>query len=237
MHIGTSGWYYAHWVGPFYPEGTRPDGFLPFYARQFKTVELNNTFYRLPSEAAVGRWDERTPGGFRFACKASRYITHVKRLRDGRDSTAAYFEAVAPLGAKLGPVLFQLPPNLPADTARLAAFLQALPPAHPYVFEFRHDSWLCPATRSVLADYRAALCLHDFSERRIPDWKTADFAYLRFHGPAAHYGGCYDREMLRRLARRIRRWRNEDRDVYCYFNNDAGGHAVRNALDLRDMVS
>ncbi len=236
IRIGTSGWHYPHWVGPFYPEGTKPADYLQFYPRYFSTVEINNTFYRLPTPETVDRWLKATPAGFRFACKASRYITHIKRLKDGRESTARFLTAVAPLAEKLGPILFQLPPRQATDLKRLAEFLESLPRGHRYAFEFRDKSWFTPATRNTLADANAALCMHDLSGLISPIWQTANFIYLRFHGPLAGYGGSYDRQALRLWARRIRRWKRAGTDVYCYFNNDAEGNAVRNALDLQEMT-
>jgi uncharacterized protein YecE (DUF72 family) len=234
--IGTSGWHYAHWVGPFYDEKVRPPGFLAFYARHFATVEINNTFYRLPSTDAVARWHDATPASFRFACKASRYITHVKRLKDGGQSTIRFFAALAALREKMGPILFQLPPNFAANIDRLSEFLQSLPSGHRYAFEFRDDSWCTEPTRALLEGANAAFCIHDLGGDPTPPWRTADFVYIRFHGTAAGYGGSYHADELRRWARRIRRWTSDGIDAYVYFNNDAEGHAVRDALTLLTLL-
>jgi uncharacterized protein YecE (DUF72 family) len=236
VYIGTSGWHYAHWVGPFYRTGTRPAEFLRAYAEHLPTVEINNTFYRPPTPETVARWRNDTPGLFQFACKASRYITHVKRLKDGQDSTARFLAAISPLAEKLGPILFQLPPRQVADTRRLTAFLEALPPYHRYAFEFRDKSWFTAATRRLLADRNAALCINDLSGQASPLWQTTDFIYIRLHGPAPGYGGSYDKQALQLWARRIRRWKRAGTDIYCYFNNDAEGHAVHNALALKEMT-
>lgn len=237
VHIGTSGWHYRHWVGPFYPAGTRPAQYLSLYARRFSTVEINATFYRLPSEHAVRQWHAQTPSRFLFACKASRYTTHVKRLRDGADSTARFFEAIAPLGEKVGPILFQLPPDARADAGRLVDFLDALPSGRRYVFEFRHTTWFSKEVEAALTDHGAALCLHDFDGMRTPSWQCAPFVYVRLHGPSSGSDPSYGHAALSHWARRIREWRSQGTDVHCYFNNDAGCAAIRDALDLVDQAS
>jgi uncharacterized protein YecE (DUF72 family) len=236
IHIGTSGWHYPHWRGPFYPPGLKPDGYLDHYARHFNTVEINNTFYKLPARETLADWRARTPAGFVFACKASRYITHMKKLKDPADSTRAFFAAVDALGGKLGPVLFQLPPRWRADPARLAGFLAALPGGRRYVFEFRDESWFTTGVYDVLAEHNAALCAYDLGGNRSPVERTADFAYVRLHGPGGPYQGRYDGRTLAGWARRFDRWRADGADVYCYFDNDEKGFAVDDARRLMEMT-
>jgi len=237
IHIGTSGWHYPHWVGPFYPEGTRPEDFLGFYARRFGSVEINSAFYRLPDRATFARWRDGTPRGFLFACKASRYITHMKKLKDPAQSTTRFFDAAAALGDKLGPILFQLPPRWRADTARLARFLEALPGGFRYAFEFRDPSWFTPPVRKLLAAHGAALCIYDLDRRRSPVAVTADFVYLRLHGPDGPYRGKYDGRTLFGWTRRVIAWRKSGLDVFCYFDNDEKGYAPADALQLARMVA
>ena len=236
VHIGTSGWHYRHWIGPFYPPGTRPEGFLDHYARHFGTVEINNTFYRLPSRHAVTQWRDGSPPGFVFAAKGSRFITHMKKLKDPKTSIQRYFELIGLLGDKLGPIVFQLPPRWHLNLDRLAAFLEALPKAWRYAFEFRDESWLTPGTYRLLAAHNAALCLYDLAGRQAPLEVTADLTYLRLHGPGGAYQGSYSDEALRHWAARIRRWRASGISVYCYFDNDQHGYAPANALTLARFV-
>lgn len=237
IHIGTSGWHYAHWVGPFYPPGTRPADFLGLYAGRFGTVEINNAFYRLPEPATFARWRDATPRGFLFACKASRFITHMKKLRDPARSTARFFAAAAVLGDKLGPILFQLPPRWHADADRLAQFLEALPQGFRFAFEFRDRSWFAPGIRKLLAAHGAAQCIYDLDRRRSPVAVTADFVYLRLHGPDGPYRGTYDGRTLFGWTRRILAWRSAGLDVFCYFDNDENGYAAADALTLARLVA
>jgi uncharacterized protein YecE (DUF72 family) len=236
IHIGTSGWHYDHWVGPFYPEGTRPEAFLAHYARRFRTTEVNNTFYRLPTPATFAAWREHTPRRFIFACKASRYITHMKKLRDPEVSCQRFLEAVEALGDKLGPILFQLPPRWRVNPGRLAAFLAALPRRRRFAFEFRDESWFAPEVYRLLSQYDAAFCIYELAGRRAPVEITGRFVYLRLHGPGGPYQGRYDDPALAAWAARILMWRKAGRDVYCYFDNDERGYAARDAGRLIEMV-
>lgn len=233
LHVGTSGWHYKHWKGEFYPSHLAPAEYLAWYVRHFKTVEINNCFYRLPTEAAVRSWREQTPDDFCFAVKGSRYITHLKRLLEAEEALATYLDRMELLGPKLGPVLFQFPPNWRVNPERLEAFLAALPAKkHPYVFEFRDPSWYSDVTYRLLREYRAALCLHDWRGEKSPQELTADFTYIRFHGATGRYQGNYTTAMLDAWAQDICGWGQKLRDIYVYFNNDIGGHAIRNALEL-----
>jgi uncharacterized protein YecE (DUF72 family) len=234
--IGTSGWHYPHWIGPFYPKGIHADAFLEWYARKLRSVEINNTFYHLPEPAILAQWRDATPARFVFACKASRYVTHMKKLKDPVSATSRFFDAVTNLGDKLGPILFQLPPRWHADPERLARFLDALPQDFRYAFEFRDESWFTPRVYDLLQRHDAALCAYDLDRYRSPNKPTASFAYVRLHGPDGPYRGQYDGRTLRGWARRFLAWRKAGLDVYCYFDNDEGGYAAQDALKLCDMV-
>ncbi|MFC4352628.1 DUF72 domain-containing protein [Fodinicurvata halophila] len=237
IHVGTSGWHYDHWVGPFYPEGMNSSDFLPFYAERFETVEINNTFYQLPDPETLARWRDATPAGFRFACKGSRYITHMKKLKDPQESTKRFFQVVEALDAKLGPILFQLPPRWRADVERLTSFLAALPDNGRYALEFRDESWFTPEIYDALDRAKAAFCIYDLAGTGTPVEVTGDFAYVRLHGPDESYNGSYSDQALSEWARRFRQWQAEGRDVYCFFNNDQEGHAARDAQRLKAMLA
>jgi uncharacterized protein YecE (DUF72 family) len=236
IRIGTSGWSYDHWVGPFYPPGTAAGDRLAHYACRFDSVEINNTFYRLPSPETFEAWRAAVPESFVFACKASRYITHMKKLKDAPDATRRFLEAIASLGERLGPVLFQLPPRFRVNPERLADFLAALPEGHRYAFELRDESWHEERILALLRDHAAAFCVYDLAGRRSPVLVTADFAYIRLHGPSAAYQGSYDDRTLRGWAERFHGWQGEGLDVYCYLDNDEAGHAARDALRLKAML-
>jgi uncharacterized protein YecE (DUF72 family) len=236
IFVGTSGWHYAHWVGPVYPPGTRAADFLAHYAQRFGTVEINSTFYHLPARESLARWRDTVPRDFRFACKASRFITHMKKLAPGGPGLGRFLDAVAALGPKLGPILFQLPPRWELDLDRLARFLRLLPGTRRFAFEFRDPSWLRAETYALLAEHGAALCLYELAGRRTRPRTTADFVYVRLHGPAGAYRGTYPARTLRRWAARCTTWTREGRDVYCYFDNDERGYAARDALRLRGRL-
>jgi uncharacterized protein YecE (DUF72 family) len=234
LRIGTSGYEYRHWRGDFYPRKLPHRQWFEHYAERFDSVEINNTFYRLPAPEVFDGWRERAPPGFCFALKYSRYATHMKRLRDPEEALARFLEAAERLRGRLGPILVQLPPHWRADPERLDAFLRAAPRRHRFAVEMRDESWLCDEVYDVLRRRGAALVIHDLIERH-PSELTAGWTYLRFHGRG--YGGSYSQQALSAWARRIRRWLREGRDVYAYFNNDRGGHAPRNASDLRRLVA
>jgi len=236
IHVGTSGWHYDHWVGPFYPEGLTSADFLAYYVQHFRSVELNSTFYHLPKPATLAGWHERTPADFLFTCKASRYITHMKKLADPEASIVRFFEAIAVLRSKLGAVVFQLPPRWHVDVPRLRTFLAALPKGYRYAFEFRDESWFARETYDTLARHNAAFCIYDLAGRLSPLEVTANFVYVRLHGPDGPYCGEYDRRALRGWARRCRTWANQARDVFFYFDNDEAGYAASDALRLCRML-
>jgi len=235
IFIGTSGWHYKHWLGGvFYPPGTTGPNLFQFYARHFNTVEINNSFYHLPAASTFDTWRESSPRNFCFAVKASRFITHMKKLKDPQSSSEKFFLAAERLEGKLGPILFQLPPRWKVNLARLAEFLESLPVEHKYVFEFRDESWFQPQVFALLRKYNVAHCIHDFADMKVPHEITADFSYIRFHGPtSAKYAGWYSSEQLQEWAKRIKTWRLKV--VYAYFNNDPEGAAVQNALELKRL--
>jgi uncharacterized protein YecE (DUF72 family) len=235
-YIGTSGWHYPHWQGLFYPPDLAPAAWLDYYARHFATVEINSSFYRLPSHAATRVWKNATPTGFTFAIKASRYITHMKKLRAPRTSLRAFLAVTQELGNKCGPLLFQLPPRWRCNPERLATFLRALPRNRECVFELRDPSWHNPEVYALLRRYNAAFCMYQLAGFESPRVLTADFAYIRLHGPAAYaYGGSYSESILEVWAERIRSWKKLRR-VYAYFDNDEAGYALQNALALRTLL-
>lgn len=235
--IGTSGWSYAHWREIFYPREVAARDYLSFYATQFPTVEVNSSFYHLPSEISVARWVNMTPGGFCFAVKASRYITHRLRLRECSEPLAVFLRLARGFGPKLGPILFQLPPGLHRDDTLLADFLALLPPDLRIAIEFRHPSWYEDAIFTLLSSRGIALCLHDLRGSAAPSVVTARFVYVRFHGPHQAYTGSYNEEQLAAWAERTKSWAEDGHDVYVYFNNDIGGYAVKNARELQALVS
>jgi uncharacterized protein YecE (DUF72 family) len=237
LRIGTSGWHYASWRGPFYPAKLRPADFLSFYRERFSTAEINNSFYRLPSVEAVAAWRDGTPDDFLFAWKASRFITHLKKLKGVEDSIDLVFGRMAALGGKSGPVLFQLPPMLHADRERLAAFLALLPRGYRYTIEFRHPSWYEASIFDLLREHDAALCLSDHAAAPAPWEVTASWIYIRGHGADGRYAGNYSDDTLDDWARRIAAWRTQGRDVYCYFDNDIKSAAPTDAERLVGRTS
>ncbi|HYE96154.1 MAG TPA: DUF72 domain-containing protein [Rubricoccaceae bacterium] len=236
LHIGTSGWHYAHWKGTFYPDGLRPAQQLGYYAARLRSVEVNNSFYRLPEAETFAAWRSAVPEGFVFAVKGSRYITHLKKLKDPQEPLGRLYGRVERLGDKLGPILFQLPPRWRFDADRFEAFLAALSADHRHAFEFRDPSWFAPRATDALTRRGAAFCIYDLAGMASPHEVTADFVYVRLHGPGAAYQGRYAPETLRAWAGTISAWRHEGRDVCCYFDNDEAGHAAHNALELSALA-
>lgn len=234
LRIGTSGWQYGHWRGIFYPPDLPLKNWFAFYARHFDTVEVNNTFYRLPQASVFMQWHDQAPTGFLYALKYSRYGTHLRKLMSPEGPIGLYMERSAPLGESTGPILVQLPPKWRVNIERLEGFLAAAPTRRRWAIEFRDASWLCKEAMEVLRRRNAALCIHDILPNH-PFEITADWTYIRYHGASAH-AGDYSRAFLRDEARHIAELLKSGRDVYAYFNNDAGGHALHNAKDLREMV-
>jgi uncharacterized protein YecE (DUF72 family) len=241
IFIGTSGFVYPHWRKRFYPPTLPARAWLGFYAEHFATVELNNPFYRLPAARVFTAWRAAAPRDFVFAVKASRYLTHLRRLKRPADPLRRLLTRARRLEGNLGPVLFQLPGNFPADLSRLDRFLAVLGrqrhvPRLRAVLEVRHPSWLEAAVVDRLRDANVALCLADWRECPVRDVITADFVYVRRHGTRRRYGGSYSDAQLRQDAAAIHRWRQPDLDVYVYFNNDGNAAAVRNATRLRALL-
>jgi uncharacterized protein YecE (DUF72 family) len=236
IHIGTSGWNYPHWRGTFYPQDLPPDAWLEYYRERFDTVELNKSFYNLPDPEQFAQWRDAVAKDFRFAVKASRYITHMKKLKSPAETPARFLDHVQALGDRLGPLLFQLPPRWRANPDRLEAFLDGLPQGFRYVFEFRDESWMTEAVTGILRSHRAAFCIYELAGYRSPLEITADFTYGRLHGPGAAYEGSYDDETLAGWARWARDRDGEGLDVHIYFDNDQHGYAPENAMRLKTLL-
>jgi uncharacterized protein YecE (DUF72 family) len=236
VHVGTSGWQYRDWRGPFYPEGLPQRLWLEEYSRHFGTIELNNAFYRLPTREAFESWRERTPPGFVMAVKVSRYLTHIKRLRDPEEPVARLMGRATGLGDRLGPLLLQLPPTLRADAALLDTCLAQFPSSVRVAVEPRHPSWWSEEVREVLRARGAALCWADRAGPITPLWRTADWGYLRFHEGRAQPFPRYGRQALRTWAARAVEGWPDGADVYAYFNNDVGCAAVADAVAFARAV-
>lgn len=237
VRIGTSGWHYKHWRGPYYPPSVSPRAMLNYYARDFDTVEINNSFYRLPSAATFDTWRMSTPAGFSFAVKGSRYLTHQKKLLDPKPALDRLMEVAGGLGEKLGPILFQLPPNWHCNLDRLEAFLGVLPSGPRYSIEFRDQSWHTRQVFQLLREHNVAFCIYELGGVRAPVEVTADFVYVRLHGPGNKYQGDYSTKTLKFWAARIERWIDSSRDVYVYFDNDQAGYAVKNAREFKRIIT
>lgn len=210
---------------------------LAYYRERFDTVELNNSFYHLPKKSSLESWRDSTPAGFRFAAKGSRFLTHMKKLKDPEQGLKKFLDAVEVLEHKLGPILFQLPPNWELDLDRLANFLSFLPREHRYAFEFRNATWSVPETYDLLARYNIAYCVFHLAGMHSRIRVTADFAYVRLHGPGGKYQGSYSDAALIEWAERIAAWRRELKTIYVYFDNDDAGYAAQNALRLKEMIT
>lgn len=234
--IGTSGWFYGHWSGSFYPEGLTKDKLLGFYGKYFDTVELNNTFYHLPKKSTVKAWEKKTAKKFLFSVKASRFITHIKRLKVDKKSIKLFFDRIKGLKKKTGPVLFQLPPSMKKDVKRLDKFLSALPKRYKYVMEFRHKSWLADDVYDVLRKYKTAFCIISMPKFPHVIEATAPFSYIRMHGARSLYSSNYSKKELAKWAGHIKKFLKKGLDVYIYFNNDANAYAVKNALALKKLI-
>jgi uncharacterized protein YecE (DUF72 family) len=237
VHIGTSGWHYKDWSGTFYPERLPAKGFLEYYTRHFHTVEINNSFYQLPKKETLKNWRDTVPSDFIFSVKASRYITHMKKLKDAEKSLPPLLKRIDVLGDKLGPILFQLPPRWGLNLERLNDFLETLPAGFRYAFEFRDKSWLDPMAYEAMEILGAALCIYDIGGYISPKEITADFIYVRLHGPDGPYRGHYDAKTLSGWAGAFSAWLRQGMEIFCYFDNDERGYAVRNALTLQDMMN
>jgi uncharacterized protein YecE (DUF72 family) len=237
LRIGTSGWSYDGWSGPFYPDFLAKKGWLAWYSHIFSTTEINSSFYRTPSLEAVRNWRGTVPDDFVFAWKASKFISHWKRLGPTSKTSLKLMETrLAALGTRLGPVLFQLPERMHADRERLAKFLSYLSPKRRYAFEFRHASWYEEPILKLLSDEGMALCVSDHHQAPAPWEATADHVYVRLHGPTGRYHGHYRAAALKTLVKAITRWHREGRDVYVYFDNDQKSAAPQDAKSLIQML-
>jgi uncharacterized protein YecE (DUF72 family) len=235
--IGTSGWHYDSWRGPFYPAGLPVKSQLQYYSSQFQTAELNGVFYRTPTPDAVGSWRQQTGNGFVFTWKASKFITHWKRLSENAVNSLELMEGrLSLLGHKIGPVLFQLPPNFHADADRLSNFLRMLSQKRRYSFEFRHPSWYSPQIMRLLSKENISLCISDHHDAPAPWKRTADFVYIRGHGPGGRYRGHYSTDALGAWAKRIKSWKAQGCDVFVFFDNDQKSAAPIDALKLKQML-
>jgi uncharacterized protein YecE (DUF72 family) len=232
--VGCSGWLYKHWKGDFYPADLPQREWLEYYAGQFDTVEVNNSFYRLPAEGVFESWKARTPAGFLFGVKASRFLTHMKKLKDPEEPVARLFSRALELRGKLGPVLYQLPRQLPKNLERLAGFLAVLPPRIKHAIEFREPSWYDEEVMQLLRRHHVAICLHDMPGSASPLLLTARFAYVRFHGATGRYAGAYSQQTLEQWADWLAA---SGHSAFVYFNNDVGGHAPRDAKRLIELLA
>jgi uncharacterized protein YecE (DUF72 family) len=236
LFAGTSGWQYRHWKGRFYPEDLPGTRWLPYFAERFPTVEVNNTFYRLPERKTFESWRKATPEGFVVTVKASRYLTHNKRLKDPQPAVEKLMNAARGLEGKLGPILLQLPPSFRAVPERLAETLDAFPKRQRVAVEFRHDSWYTPEVRSILERFDAALCLVDRKGNTLgPVWKTASWGYLRFHdGDGESYR--YTKGRLEHWARTLQDTFDRSDDLFVYFNNDMAGAAIEDCRRFEEIA-
>lgn len=237
IYIGTSGWHYSHWKGNFYPPGVTSKQFTAHYVKFFQTVEINNSFYRLPSWETFAAWRASVPDDFLFSVKASRFITHMKKLKDPQQGLAQLLGNAQGLEEKLGPILFQLPPAWRLKQERFQAFLEALPPYYRYTFEFREPSWYDPRVYELLQARNHAFCMYELAGHMSPLEITADFVYIRLHGPEGKYAGSYSESALQWWANTCRTWASEGKDVYIYFDNDQNGYAAFNAMRLQELVN
>jgi uncharacterized protein YecE (DUF72 family) len=236
IHIGTSGWHYEHWKGPFYPEDLANEEMLDFYAARFSTVEINNSFYQIPKKRTLKQWSGRVPDNFIFSVKASRYITHMRKLHDAREPLSRFLDVVDALGSKLGPILFQLPPHWHVNVERLLSFLELLPEDYRFAFEFRDGSWFSTEVYKALTSAGAAFCIYDLDGSLSPKEVTSDMVYMRLHGPDGPYKGQYATAELAGWAGALRAWKKQGKEIYCYFDNDEAGYAAKDALSLSSMM-
>ena len=233
LRIGTSGWSYNHWRGPFYPENLPSGRWLEFYAENFDTVELNSSFYHLPKKKTFENWYQRTPNGFVFSVKASRFISHILKLSNALDPLQRFIDNAMGLKEKLGPILFQLPPKFTLDFERLEKFTKILPKDQRFTFEFRHQSWFCNEVYQLLQKNNLALTISDTPKYPLVEKVTADFVYARLHGHDVLYTSKYSKADLEDWAAKIKTWLAAGLDVFVYFDNDANAHASQNAKELK----
>jgi uncharacterized protein YecE (DUF72 family) len=237
VHVGCSGWVYRHWRGLFYPEGLPQKRWFERYSEEFDTVEINASFYRLPLESTFDGWREKAPPGFRYAVKANRFITHMKKLVGCDEEIANFINLARRLQHTLGPILYQLPPSLHRDLARLEAFLNQLPSDLEHVVEFRHASWYDEDVLALLDRYGVGFVTHDLKGLKSPRWASGRTAYVRFHGSGGRYRGRYSDADIEEWADWLRNQREQGRSAWAYFNNDIGGDAIDDARALKAAVA
>jgi uncharacterized protein YecE (DUF72 family) len=237
IRIGTSGWHYNDWAGPFYPADLPKSKWLQYYAEHFDTVEINNTFYRQPKPQTFTNWHKQAPKNFLYTVKANRYITHIKRLKEAEEPLERFLEGASLLKKNLGPILYQLPPSMHKDLDRLRNFLKVLPKRLIAVFEFRHKSWFSQDCYELLKEFNTGFCIHDMPGMEVPRLITSNVIYIRFHGPTGRYQGNYSKPALRDWAKWIKDNLKGKKAVYTYFNNDYNAYAVNNAKQLKDLVT
>lgn len=236
IRIGCSGWNYRHWRGLFYPEKMAAKHWFAFYAEHFSTVEINNSFYRLPPPDTFAKWRDQARDGFCYAVKANRFITQAKKLKDCEEPIARMMAAARHLEPRLGPILYQLPPHFRVNLDRLEAFLKLLPKDATHVFEFRDKSWIEEETRALLDRHGALFCIHDMAGSATPRWVTGGASYVRFHGCGGKYQGRYPDKRLLDWTDWMVKEARQGRDVWAYFNNDIDAHAIHDAQTLKAMV-
>lgn len=237
VYIGTSGWNYKHWRGKFYSDGSKQDEWFKYYTEKLSSVEINNSFYQLPDTDTWKKWHRQAPRGFSYAVKASRYITHMKKLKEPSDSLDKLLSRARLLKSHLGPILFQLPPKWNCNIERLESFLKNLPRKNRFTMEFRDQSWWDDEVFSLLREHGVAFCIYHLAGDQSPKEITAPFIYIRLHGPGDKYRGSYSTRALAGWAGAISKWQSQGRDVYCYFDNDEAGYAAINAVRLQEMLS
>jgi uncharacterized protein YecE (DUF72 family) len=237
IHVGCSGWVYKHWRGLFYPEGLPQKLWFERYAEEFDTVEINASFYRLPLPSTFEGWREKAPPGFHYAVKVNRFITHIKKLLDCEAEVNRFIELARPLGEKLGPLLYQLPPSLHKNIERLDNFLSRLPKDLEQVVEFRHKSWYDGEVLELLDRHGIGFVTHDLKGLVSPRWASGRTAYVRFHGAGGKYWGRYSDEVLLDWTDWLMEQARSGRSCWCYFNNDIHGHAIEDARTLKSMVA
>lgn len=235
IYIGTSGWSYSHWKENFYPEDLKTSDWLPYYSTKFSTVEINTTFYHTPLKTTVKNWFKKTSNYFIFSVKTNRYITHIKRLKDCKESLKIFYKSIVDFKSKIGPILIQLPPSFKANKDRLEEFIGLLNDKYQYTFEFRHETWFTDEIYEILSNNNIALCITDLKGNLSPEVITADFTYIRLHGPKNTYKGSYGKTKLNAWKKKIENW-SSNISVYCYFDNDEKGYAIQDAKTLKDLL-
>jgi uncharacterized protein YecE (DUF72 family) len=237
IHIGTSGWRYEHWRGPFYPEYLSTDAMLAYYSQHLPTVEINSSFYQIPHKDTLLKWRDTCPSDFNFTVKAHRYSTQMGKSKNSSEKLSLLFERIKVIEYKLGPILFQLSPRWRFSINWLNEFLEQLPDAYRYVFEFRDPSWYNSRTYEALSRHRASFCIYDLAGHQSPKEITADFVYTRLQGPQEAHKGEYDASALLDWVGAFYSWAHQGKEIFCYFDNDEAGYAVNNALKLHKIIN